>query len=104
MKAGLIELLFYVNLSGSLQRQQIGTHPGYLRHRQSSFGYVDGCAGKVRRGDITFSRRSIAIHFDQMPLIFDRAHSGIDLQRTMEAGVVYTPEIAQEMGCPRTAI
>jgi hypothetical protein len=48
VKAGLLELFFYINLSLLHKREKVAPHPRYFGERQSVFGDVDSLAGEMR--------------------------------------------------------
>ena len=52
MEAGLLELLFDVDLALVDEGLQVGAHPGDLREGEAAFSDVDGLAGEVRGGGV----------------------------------------------------
>jgi hypothetical protein len=104
VEAGLVELLFHIDLAGGLKRQQPGAHPGKLREGHAFFADVDGGAGEVRGGDIAVGGGGVAVHLEESALELDGTDGGVDLKRVVEARVVAAREVSEEVGSPRAAV
>jgi hypothetical protein len=79
VEAGLLELLFYVNLALLHEGEKIAAEPRDLGERQSVFGDVDGLTGEVRRRRVPLCWGGITVDVHQMLLEFNRAHRRVDL-------------------------
>lgn len=104
VEAGLVELLFNVDLAGGLEGQQPGAHPGKLRDGHALLADVDGGAGEVRGCDIAVGGGGVAIDFEEGALESDGADGGVDLEGAVETGVVGAGEVREEIGRPGTAV
>ena len=69
-----MELFLDVDLTGCLQGKKVGTQPCDLRGRETFLRDVDGGAGQVRRCDVAFGGRRVAVDVEQVALILDRAY------------------------------
>lgn len=104
MEAGLLKLLFYVDLTLLHQGQKIGTKPCDLGERETMLGDIDRLTGKVRRGDIPFGRGRISIDVYQVLLEFNRTDGRVDLQRSMEVGIVCAGQCSKKLRRPRATV
>src|SRR6202034_4174798 len=104
VEAGLLKLLFHVDLARRLQWQQIGTHPRNFRWGEPLLRDIHGLAGQMRRSDITLCWRGVPVDMQQMALVRDGPHRRVDLQRRMESLVVDASEIPQETAGPGAAV
>ncbi len=95
VEAGLLKLLFDIDLALLDKRQQIAAQPRDLGEREAMLGDVDSLAGEMRRSGIAFGRSCVAVDVHQMLLEFDGANSGVDLQRRVEVGVVGAGQVAR---------
>lgn len=104
VKAGLLELLFNINLAFLHERQKIAAQPGDLGEGEAVFRDVDGLTGEVGRGCVALSRGCVAVDVHEMLLEFDGADSGVDLQRCVEVGVVCAGDGSKEFCSPGAAV
>ena len=104
VEAGLVELLFHVDLAGGLQGQEPGTHPRDLGLGQALLADVDGGSRQVRRGEISVSGGGVAVHQHQGPLEIDGPYGRVDLQRAVEALIVAAGQVAEEVRGPWAAV
>ena len=104
VKAGLLELLFHVNLALLHEGQKVAAQPGDLGEGETVLGDVDGLAGKVRRRRVAFRRSRVAIDMHQMLLEFDRPDGGVDLERGMEVRVVGAGQRGEKLSSPGAAV
>ena len=79
VKAGLLELLFHVDLALLHERQKVASQPCDLSERQAVLGDVDRLSGEVRGGGLALCRGRIAVDVQQVLLEFDGADGGVDL-------------------------
>jgi hypothetical protein len=103
VKAGLLELLFDVDLAFLNKRKKVAAHPGDLSAREAVLGEVDGLAGEMRRGGVTVGGSGVAVDAHEMLLELYSADGGVDLQRSVEAGVVSAGEISKKTSGPGAA-
>lgn len=102
VEAGLVELFFHVDLSGFLERQEVGPHPRDFGERQAFLGDVNGCAHEVRRGDIARGRSGVTVNQDETALELNGAHGGVYLKRTVKADPVRMGRIGEKDCSPAT--
>ena len=105
VEAGLLELLFDVDLAILNQRRQVGAHPCDLWQGKAALGDVHGLAGEVRGGGYRRRRgRRLPLVSRQALLELDRADGGVDLERGVEAGVVVAGHIREEARGPDAGV
>src|SRR5208282_6868910 len=104
VEAGLAKLLLHIDLAFSLKTVQTVAHPVDFASAQTALGDIDRGACEVRTGDVTHSRRGVAIGPHQMLLILDGAYSGTDFKRVMKLGLVRTRKVGEKSRSPRTAV
>src|SRR5579859_4643484 len=69
VETGLAKLIFDIDLTRLLQRNQPGAQPADLLCAEALLGDVDGAAGKMRRGDVAIGSRGVAVDVAQMALV-----------------------------------
>ena len=99
-----MELFLHINPARVLNGRKVRTHPCDLGGGHAFFRDVDGGSGEVRRRDVAFCGSCIAVHVQQVALVFDRTHGRVDLQPVVEALIVGARQVSQEVRCPRAAI
>ena len=97
VEAGLLELLFDVDLALVDERLEVGPHPCDLGDGEAVLGDVDGLAGEVRRGGAAGGGRGVGVAALEPLLELDGAHGGVDLQRQVEAVVMVAGEGGEEV-------
>jgi hypothetical protein len=100
VEAGLLELLFDIDLAKVDEGLKVSAHPGDFETCEATFGDVDGLAGEVRRGGVAPGGRGVAVGVDEALLESDGADGGVDLEWRVEGGVVVAGEDAEEGGGP----
>jgi len=93
VEAGLLELLFDVDLAFLNERKKVAAHPGDLGAGEAVLGEVDGLAGEMRRGGVALGGGGVAVDAHETLLELDGANGGVDLQGRVEASVVSAGEI-----------
>jgi hypothetical protein len=104
VEAGLLELLFDIDLALLHEREKIAAHPGDLGEGEAVLRDIDGLPGEVRGCGVTFGRRGVAVDVHQVLLELDGADRGVDLQIGVEVGVVRAGQRGEELRGPRAAI
>ena len=104
VEAGLVKLLFDIDLAGGLQRQEPGAHPGKLRKGHALLADVDGGAGEVRGGNVAVGGGGVAVDCKERALELDGADGGVDLEGAMETRIVAAGEVGEEVGRPWAAV
>lgn len=79
VEAGLLELLFDVNLALLHEREQVTAHPGDLGEREAVLCEIHGLAGEVRGGGVAFGRGGVSVGAEETVLELDSADGGVDL-------------------------
>ena len=102
VEAGLLELLFYVNLARLDERHQVAAHPGDLRDGHAALAEVKGLPGEMRGGSFAIDRGGIAVGALQAKLVGDSAYSRVDLQGLAEALVEGVGDVGGEVYGPWT--
>ena len=85
VEAGLLELLFDIDLALVDEGLKVGAEPGDLDAGEAALGDVDGLAGEVWGGGVAGGGCGVAVGADQALLNRDGADGGVDLERCMEA-------------------
>jgi len=104
VEAGLLELLFDIDLALLHERKQVATGPGDLGEGEAVFGDVDGLASEVWRGGVAFGGRCIAVDVHKVLLELDGADGGVDLQGSVKVRVVGAGHRSEELRGPGTAV
>ena len=79
VEAGLLELLFDVDLTLLDEGLEVGAHPGNLGEGEAMLCNVDCLAGEVRRGGVARGGCGVGVAAFQVLLELDSAHGGVDL-------------------------
>ena len=104
MEAGLLELLFDVDLALLDERQQVAAQPCDLGEGEAVLGDVDGLAGEMGRGGVAVGGSGVAVGAEEMLLELDGADGGVDLERRVEAGVVGAGHGGEKLRGPGAAV
>ena len=104
VEAGLLELLFNIDLACRLQGREPVTHPANFLPAHPFLGNVDGGSGEVRANDIAFGRRRISIHGHQVLLVGYGAHGRADFKRTVKLSFVRSRQIGEKACRPGATV
>lgn len=104
MKAGLLELLFDVDLAALDEGKQISAEPCDLGERETMFREVDGLSGEMGRGDIALGGCGVAVGALETELKLDGANGGVYLEGGVEVGVVRDGQGGEELCRPGPAV
>lgn len=104
VETGLLKLLFHVDLILLYEGQQISAKPRDLGEREAVLGDVDRLTGEVGRSDIPFRRGRVSIDVYQVLLEFNRTNGRVDLQGSVEMGIVCASQGGKKLCGPGATV